>query len=188
MTREEKKDLILNSARFCFLNFGYKATTMELIAKSAKMGKGTLYNFFLSKEEVLDCVIEQEVDGLNCLAEKTKEIKPFNEEALMFYLKQALSYIKQGDLFHKLSVEAQSIGTPEVTAALERVNTVAFQKMKELVTLFVSTKDVATYDIELTTFLLLDLYSSLVYRWAKDHEQLSEERILEVFMKLYPLV
>jgi AcrR family transcriptional regulator len=188
MTKQEKKELIITSARFCFLNFGYKATTMELIAKTAKMGKGTFYNFFLTKEEVLNSVMEQEIEGLNCLAEKTKNIEPFNEEALLFYLKQALNYIKQGDLFHKLVVEAESIGTPEVSAALAKVNTVAFQKMKELVTLFVQSKEIRKCDIELTTFLLLDIYCSLVYRWQAEHEPLSEERIQEVFMKLYPLV
>lgn len=188
MELEDKKKLILESARYSFLNFGYKATTMELIAKTAKMGKGTFYNYFDTKEAVFRSVIDLEIEDLINFAEETKKLTPVNEVTLLHYLKQALASIKNGDLLKKLAIEVEAAGTPEVAEAIKRVENIAFQKLKELVILFIETKGIEAVDAELTTFLLLELYTALVYRWRKQHEPLSEKRIEEIFLKLYPLV
>ena len=38
----DKKLKIINAAKKSFSNFGYKATTMDQIAKIAQVGKGTI--------------------------------------------------------------------------------------------------------------------------------------------------
>ncbi len=184
----EKKQIILNQARMCFMNFGYKSTTIDLIAKSVNMGKGTFYNFFQTKEEVFRSIVDMEVQGLITLAEQVKKMVPMNEEALLFYLQSALEYVKNGDFFHRLRVEQVTIGTAIVDEALEHVYQVAHQQLKELVIIFAKEKNIEKFDSELTSFLLLELYSSLVYRWNEKHEPLNYDRIKEVFLKLYPLV
>ena len=188
MDQADKKQYILESARYCFMHFGYKATTMDLIAKTAKMGKGTFYNFYKTKEEVFQQVLHRELEYFNTFAEKTKQMQPITEEVLLYYLKQALAYMQKGDLFYRLGAEAQTIGTPEVVQAMKQVGYVANLHMKELVILFVQYKGIKDCDIELTTFLLMELYGSLVYHWSEEHEPLTEQRIEEIFLKLYPLV
>lgn len=188
MEYEEKKKHILESARYCFLNFGYKATTMDLIAKTAKMGKGTFYNYFDTKDAIFRNVIDKEIEGLINFTEETQKLIPINEDTLLHYMKQTLASMRNGDLFRKLAIEAEVAGTPEVVEAMKRVEAIAFEKLRDLVILFVKNKGVEACDVELTTFLLLELYTSLVYRWQENHEPLSEKRIEEIFLKLYPLV
>jgi AcrR family transcriptional regulator len=57
MTRKEPKDKrvsdILDSAISEFLENGYEKTSMEAIAKRAKLTKGGLYHHFRSKDEIL---------------------------------------------------------------------------------------------------------------------------------------
>ena len=53
----DRKRQIIEAAAQSFSQFGYKATTMEQIAKLANVGKGTIYTFFKNKEDLLDEII-----------------------------------------------------------------------------------------------------------------------------------
>ena len=57
---DEKKDRILKSAEGLFGRFGFRKTTMDEIARDARMGKSTLYYYFKSKETVLEAVIQKD--------------------------------------------------------------------------------------------------------------------------------
>lgn len=55
--REEVRESILDAADRLFPRYGYKKTTMDDLAQEAGIGKGTIYLYFTSKEEVaLSCV------------------------------------------------------------------------------------------------------------------------------------
>ena len=188
MPQEDKRNHILECARYCFMNFGYKTTTMDLIAKTAKMGKGTFYNYFKTKEEVFRCVIQRDLESFSMFAKNSIKGDIVDEEALLHYMKKSLTKMKSGDMFLKLQMEAATMGTPEVEQALKTAEVIAFEQLKFLVTQFAKYKGIKDCDVELTTFLLLELFSALVYRWPQNHEPLSDQRIEDVFMKLYPMV
>jgi len=56
---EEKRKLILESARRFFFRYGFKKTSMDDIAEDAGVGKGTLYNYFRNKVDLFICLGEQ---------------------------------------------------------------------------------------------------------------------------------
>ena len=47
--REEYKETILHAAESIIVRKGYRATTMDDIAREAQFSKATLYNYFRSK-------------------------------------------------------------------------------------------------------------------------------------------
>jgi len=49
----DKRRRILNAAQEVFAERGFEATRMEEVARRARVGKGTLYNYFDSKEDLL---------------------------------------------------------------------------------------------------------------------------------------
>ena len=57
---DEKRERILKVAEIDFARFGIKKTTMDEIAKKARMGKSTLYYYFKSKEELFAEVIRKD--------------------------------------------------------------------------------------------------------------------------------
>ncbi len=59
-----KKELILKVSRDLFARFGLKKTTVEEIARFARIGKGTIYHYFESKERIFAEVIEEEREFL----------------------------------------------------------------------------------------------------------------------------
>jgi AcrR family transcriptional regulator len=57
--REEKKTLIMDVALEHFANVGFHATTINHIAKHAGISKGLMYNYFESKEVLLNEIINR---------------------------------------------------------------------------------------------------------------------------------
>lgn len=55
--REQKKELILSTALKLFSQNGYLGTSMQSISKEAGVSKGNLYNYFESKEVLLEGVL-----------------------------------------------------------------------------------------------------------------------------------
>jgi len=62
--REQRRRMILEAARRVFFQHGYRNTTMDMVASEAELGKGTLYEYFTTKEELYVALLE---DGLRIL-------------------------------------------------------------------------------------------------------------------------
>jgi len=60
--REKKARQIVEQAMFVFARHGYNATTMEAIAEQAGIGKGTLYEYFESKQKLFLACFETYMD------------------------------------------------------------------------------------------------------------------------------
>ncbi|MDE6672044.1 MAG: TetR/AcrR family transcriptional regulator [Ruminococcus sp.] len=59
--KENKVEIILNSAEelMCTMESPNRDMTVDMIAKNAGIGKGSIYYYFQSKEEIIDAVIER---------------------------------------------------------------------------------------------------------------------------------
>ncbi|MCM1316216.1 MAG: TetR/AcrR family transcriptional regulator [Muribaculaceae bacterium] len=59
--KENKVEIILNSAEelMCTMETPNRDITVDMIAKNAGIGKGSIYYYFESKEEIIDAVIER---------------------------------------------------------------------------------------------------------------------------------
>jgi len=81
-----RKHEIIKAALQIFAQKGYKATTLDEIAEKSEFGKGTIYNYFSSKEEIyteiITSVIEQHQIIIRKIDEKTVTLHDFVEELL----------------------------------------------------------------------------------------------------------
>lgn len=62
--REEKRELILNTALELFAEHGFHSTSIEQIAKKAGISKGLTYNYFESKKSILDKILRTGFDAI----------------------------------------------------------------------------------------------------------------------------
>jgi AcrR family transcriptional regulator len=62
--RDERRETILDVARDCFLVYGYAATSMSAIAARLGGSKGTLYNYFKSKDELFAAMMQRQCGEL----------------------------------------------------------------------------------------------------------------------------
>lgn len=56
--KKEKKDLIIEAAIREFIKKGFPKTTISDIARAAGIGKGTVYEYFSTKEEIIEQTFE----------------------------------------------------------------------------------------------------------------------------------
>jgi len=57
--KEDRPEEILNAALELFTEKGFAATRMDDVARSAGISKGTLYNYFESKESIFHAVVQE---------------------------------------------------------------------------------------------------------------------------------
>jgi TetR/AcrR family transcriptional regulator, mexJK operon transcriptional repressor len=62
--RDERRDAILDVASEFFLSCGYAGTSMSAIAARLGGSKGTLYNYFRSKEELFGAMMARKCEAL----------------------------------------------------------------------------------------------------------------------------
>lgn len=62
--KEDKKEIIIKVSQKLFARFGLLKTTVDEIARLARIGKGTIYHYFTSKEEIFAEVINKEAQFL----------------------------------------------------------------------------------------------------------------------------
>ena len=57
MLKKGKRELILDAAIELFAEFGYGCTSVDDISRKVNVAKGTIYNYFSSKKDILEAVI-----------------------------------------------------------------------------------------------------------------------------------
>jgi AcrR family transcriptional regulator len=62
--RKKKKEKIMETALELFAEKGFHATSMSQIAKKAGISKGLAYNYFESKQEILDQIVKTGFDSI----------------------------------------------------------------------------------------------------------------------------
>jgi AcrR family transcriptional regulator len=62
MKNNPKKSLIIKAAQKRFARHGLQKTTIEEIARDLRIGKASIYNYFISKEEIFQEVLGLEID------------------------------------------------------------------------------------------------------------------------------
>lgn len=72
--RKSSKDKILSVALELFAQNGYQGTSISQIAKNAKISKGLMYNYFKSKEKLLEEIV---LEGFNKIAELDYGLKKY---------------------------------------------------------------------------------------------------------------
>lgn len=63
--KDSRKKLILKSARTLFFEKGFSKVTVDEIAKNSELGKGSIYLYFKSKEEIYAQILLDDIDNFN---------------------------------------------------------------------------------------------------------------------------
>jgi len=92
---DNKKDRIIEIAQKIFARFGIQKSTMDEIAKKARMGKATLYYYFKSKEDIFAEVIKKEsrIIKQKMIEEIIKAETP--QEQLKAYVLTRMKHLKE---------------------------------------------------------------------------------------------
>ncbi|MBM7567302.1 TetR/AcrR family transcriptional regulator [Paenibacillus sacheonensis] len=180
----DRRAQIVEAASKSFAMFGYKATTMELVSKIAAVGKGTIYTFFATKEELFSEIIGQLSKELREVAERTIDHdRPFFDN-LSEALHELLLFREKHELIVKLSQEVRDIGTPMAKDGIARLEQGILAFIQQEVSYGIDKGELRGANPQLTAFVMLRLYLALSLEWSKQHKPLSRKEAAGYFGEL----
>ena len=178
--RESSKGKILSVALELFAKKGYHATSISQISQKAKISKGLMYNYFVSKEKLLDEIIQQ---GFNTLAELDFELRsgvdPEKqlEEFVDAVLENLYSNITYWQLYLALLVH------PEIQKKFEKkMQQFRDEFVKTLASLF---RKLKVKNPELEAFLLGTFFDGLVLNFMMAEDLFPVNKIKEALLSKY---
>lgn len=180
----DRKKQIVDAATKSFSLFGYKATTMDQVAKLANVGKGTIYTFFSNKEELFDEIAFSLMNEMKGRAEEAISPNVTFSENVHNALFSMLEYRKEHKLTIKLYQEAREMGTPTVSDALHKLEQMVVEFLSERISRAIESKAIKPCDPEMTAFVMLKLYVALIFDWERERGELDKDEIANLF-KLY---
>lgn len=125
--REKKRKHIMDTALGLFANKGYFTTSINDIAKKAKIAKGLVYNYFKSKDELLTTIIDR---GLNVLSASFDPDKDgiLTDEEFDYFVDMNFKLLQQNTTYWRLlftlmmQPEVYHLVVPKYTSLIEKFN------------------------------------------------------------------
>ncbi|ANF97289.1 TetR/AcrR family transcriptional regulator [Paenibacillus bovis] len=181
---DERYIKIINTAREVFSLLGYKATTVDRIAKSAGISKGAIYLFFETKEDILIAVMDNYIHEMIGSAEEAMNGEGTPEERLYRAIYACIIYRKNLCIVDKLIMEQGQFGTPVSQNALNKFNHATILSVQQLLDKAVTQQLIREQNTQVTAFALAHLYEALTSEWELHHEPLEDEVIFEMLRKV----
>lgn len=163
------------------------------IAERANIGKGTVYEYFDSKEQVIgEAVIYMFKSGIEALEELIKENRSFRETYLFLLRNLSVTMSKNRSLFNLMTMNQKKMDLHTTIKdilyqQMEEIKQDYFEIIETLVEKSVREgiiKDKpAEYDWH--TAVLSSLTSMVVHKQFQDQHSLAEEEILEKAYNIY---
>ncbi|MFT8871051.1 MAG: TetR/AcrR family transcriptional regulator [Sporolactobacillus sp.] len=177
----DRKESIVSAANQAFAAFGYKATTMDTVARIANVGKGTIYTFFKNKEELFSEIMDRFIHSVEGIASRASNQADNFTSRLHQTLYGVLEFRKAHQLTIKLTQEIKEVGTVQAQQALARVEDAILALLEQMIGDAVARKEIHCCDAKVTAFVVLHLYIALVFDWEQRHPPLSSAEIADLF-------
>ena len=175
----DRKALILQAATLSFVQFGYKATTMDQVSRIANVGKGTIYTFFKTKEELFEEILDKATSELTSVMNSVAAEHSTFVNKLLHLLDSILEFRQDHELFAKLAQEVRDIGTVQALEGVKHMEAYALDFLRQQIDEAISQGEVKPCDSSVAAFMILRMYLALTMEWNKAHEPLDQEKIKE---------
>ncbi len=161
-----RKGIIVDIAQGLFSRFGFLKTTVDEIAKAARMGKASLYHHFRNKEEIFREVVEKESQILSSKIKEAidneetpqRKIKVFVTTRMKYLNELANVYAALRDeyLFHYAFIEKTRENN--FRDEIETVKGILKEGIKKNI--------FEIRDVDLTSFAIISALKGLEYPWS----------------------
>lgn len=175
---------ILSAAAVCFARSGFHQTTVHEICAELGMSPGNLYNYFLSKEDIIKCIVENNLksaskwfDGL----ETSSDLMAFLELMAKHYLEDPHTH-SESSIW--VEIKAESRRNPVIAQINEQIDSSVRTRISAALQSAVARGQLSPdLDIDATVYFLMALADGLFWRRVVD-PKFSAERVLPFLLEL----
>ena len=195
--KDIRKKLILKSARALFFKKGFNKVTVDEIAKCSELGKGSIYLYFKSKEEIYAQILLNDIDNFNqqvsVLFDKEDSASDLLVEFSCIYVD---FFLNDGELFRILMTymlqPAKMNLTEKINSQILAANARSIDAIRKILQIGVTSKEFpADINLKQNQNAIWGLLNGIISLFIFSGEQIKrQERIystiklaLEVFIK-----
>ena len=182
--KNSKAELIVDVAQRLFAKYGFKKTTIDEIAHSAHIAKGSIYYYFSSKEDIFRAVLDKE----NRLwSQKVREVingASTPQEKLRAYLVTRMKYLSKLTNFYSALREEYL----EHYAFIENIRKRYFREEIEIVKAIleegVKKRIFKVEELGLMAFVIVAALKGLEYPWTMEIPMPDIEKSIDFLLKM----
>ncbi len=180
--RQERATLILQAAEAIFAEKGYHETSMEEIATRVGVAKGTVYQHFTSKEELVFALFEREWEEAQQMVEQVVTI----DASARARLESILHHTYQGLLGKHMQLMLSLYSSLDIQKCVLEKRLQMRNRMNRLATpiraILEEGRATGEFDPAISTSVMLTTFFSVLfsrkYEWLVASEQLSPEELV----------
>lgn len=185
MVKDEKHNVILIVARKLFSRYGLRKTTVDEIAREARVGKGTIYNYFKSKEEVFQAVIEEEAQIFKNEIKKAVDSQATPEKKIRAYVITRMQVINQLANFYSSFKDEYLEYYGFVEKIRKKYTDYEISIIKKILKEGINKKVFSIKDLGLTAFAVVIAMKGLEYYWAMQQNPSDAEKKIDILLKIF---
>jgi AcrR family transcriptional regulator len=164
--KTNRKGIIVDIAQGLFSRFGFLKTTIDEIAKAARMGKASLYHYFRNKEDIFREVINKESKILSSKIREAVNKEETPQEKIKAFIITRMKYLNElVNIYAALKDEYLTH-----YAFIEKARENNHREEIDIVTAILKegiTRNVfEVQDVELTSFAIISALKGLEYPWT----------------------
>ena len=170
---------ILTAAAECFRRKGYHGAGMAEISKTAGMSAGHIYNYFESKEAIIESIIEKDMEEMFSIFQEFEDHPGDVLQALIDGLNIGVQrHMDTGACVVDLDMMAEAGRNAKVASLLRDMDIQARGRMRQLLTSERSTlKNIEEQELESRINVIFSMMAGLLLRKVL-YPELTEETVL----------
>lgn len=185
MSGDDKRRAILESARALFLRFGKRKTSVDQIARTAGIGKGTIYSYFPSKDEIWGELLQSEADKLITAIEGAVDKARSYRDKLTAYALTRFNYIQRELDVLNLDERILEEFYPEVEEFREMFLGCEQKLIARLLNEGVAAGEFRPVDTELLAFTIIAVMRGLEIPWIWQRQLVSVEERMHTLLDVF---
>jgi len=183
--KDEKDNAILIAARRLFARYGLRKTTVDEIAIQARVGKGTIYEYYKSKEEVFQAVVEEEAQILKKEIKKAVDSQDTPESKLRAYVMARMQLINQLANFYSTFRDEYLDYYGFIEKIRKKYTDYEISTIKEILKEGINKKLFSIKDLDLTAFAVVVAMKGLEYYWAMETDRREVEKKIDTSLNIF---
>jgi AcrR family transcriptional regulator len=191
MTYENEKNCketrILWAAQDLFSRYGLRKTSIEEIAKSAGLGKGTVYLYFKSKEEIFDAVVQRFSETMTqLLRTEIADVHTYSKK-IEQYIITRLTFMNEMIRTNGLTAEVMNEAscTPAILKVRTNFGAQHIALLKQIIDEGVKAGEFETTDSEVSAMAIFIGMDGLEKPWSFPGRELPLEDKARALIELY---
>lgn len=178
--RTNRKAKIIETALELFATNGFHGTSISMIAKKAEISKGLMYNYFSSKEELIQVIIFAGIDELMKNFDSNKD-GILTKEDLIFFINENFRILKENEIYWKLYFSV--LMQPTVLSLVEMQLMALLQSMIKILENYFEHQGAENPEVEAAFFVSMLDGVSMYY--ILNIENFPVEAIKQKILKMY---